>query len=520
MQEAQLNYSLGKTLNFSTRNCAILWANWSWKSSLSRKIFESNNSWNMIQFIWAQRNLTFSQWSLKWEQDENLNDKSFWFNDRQNGKLWSAHLSYFTSRESYNNIIQDDFNENLEKLFREDNNSHSDASRKYVEWESFSKPKTKADVIFSIWNGIFMNKKIEINEGKIRVIFGVSSKYEIENLSDWERSALYLIIKCMYAPENWIIIVDEGETHLNSALLHDLWDRIEDERNDCGFVYISHNIEFITSRNDCTKFWIKNFNHPEHWEIEEIQNEELPEELILQIIWSKKEKILFVEWKEHKDKQLYQRIYPEFKVIAVDSCVDVINYTKSLNISPQSYHKQYFWLIDRDFRNDTEITALESKKVFSLPVAEFENLFFREEVVKFVFDLLWKQSEFQERFANLKEKVLALKSDDTFRADFYKHYITQKFNRSLANFEITTDFEFKDDLHEINALWAGIQGSSTEDFNNFLKLLNAKWIVWKTNALNLWYWWEWYRQQVLNIFNTPRCLDFRNEFLKFMPTPR
>lgn len=518
MEEINLKYSSDKTLNFSTKSCAILWANWTWKSSLSRMILQLSNNQNNIQFISAQRNLTFKQWSLKWEQDDSLSNKTFSFDNRVNWKLWKSHLWHFFQKDSYNNLIQDDFNENLEILFRDDNNAHSNASRNHKSWK-FKRPKTKADNIFNIWNKVFINKKIAIIEWKIKVHFYKTKtdtvNYEIENLSDWERSALYLITKCIYAPEDWIVIVDEWETHLNPSLLHDLWDNIEEARPDCRFVYISHNIDFITSRNDCTKFWIKNFNHPWDWEIEEIENDNLPEELLLQIIWTKKGKILFVESKENKDKLFYQKIYNDFKIIPLDSCENVISFTKVLNQTSQNYHKKYFWLIDRDFRSEESIESLKQNSIFSLPVAEFENLFFKENVVKFIFDFLWKQTEFNQNFLKLKESVFSLKRDLNFKKDFYKNFIHQKFNQNLKNFEIWNSFEFKNDYLELNELWKNIETET--DYDNFLKLLNAKWIKWKISNLNLWYWWEQYYKQILDIFNTEKRDELKKVFLEFMP---
>lgn len=515
MEEIILKYNSDKTLSFSTKSCAILWANWTWKSSLV-KHFNDLNKNKDIHFIRAQRNLNINQWEYRAMQDDSLEKllssyslPKVW-NDLSEVHLWNEIVKNY-----HNNIIQNDFNKNIEKLFRDDTNLHANASRKWL-----VRPITKAEKIFTIWNSIFINKSIEIDEDwKIKIVFSKSktevSKYEIENLSDWERSALYLITKCIYAPENWIIIVDEWETHLNSALLHDLWDNIEDARSDCRFIYISHNIDFITSRNDCTKFWIKNFNHPWDWDIEEIENDNLPEELLLQIIWSKKEKILFVESKENKDKLFYQKIYNDFKIIPLDSCENVINFTKVLNQTSQNYHKKYFWLIDRDFRSEESIESLKQNNIFSLPVAEFENLFFKENIIKFIFNYLWKQTEFDEKFWKLKESIFSLKSDLNFKKDFYKNFIHQKFNQDLESFTIWEAFEFKNDYLELNELWKNIENET--DYDNFLKLLNAKWIKWKISNLNLWYWWEQYYKQILDIFNTEKKDEFKNIFLEFMP---
>jgi ABC-type molybdenum transport system ATPase subunit/photorepair protein PhrA len=517
MEVLKLNYGAEKLFEFSTRNCAILWTNGTGKSTLSKIINEFNNHILPIELIRAQRDLTINQGELRWIIDEDLRKS---LSSYSAPKVWnnlsSAHLQNELIKNYHNNITQTDFNRNIEQFFREDNNAHSDASRNYNGWD-FKKPNTRAEIIFSIWNNTFLDKKIGIFEWKIQIslIKGLyEKKYEIENLSDWERSALYLITKCIYAPKNWLIIIDEWETHLNPALLYELWDNIERTRLDCRFLYVSHSIDFITSRTDCSKFWIKSFTHPTNWELEEIDNEELPEELTLQIIWTKKHKVLFIESNESKDRLLYQKIYPEYKVMPVGSCDNVINFTKSLRKVSGTYNKEYFWLIDRDFRNVSQIKVLESDGIFCLPVAEFENLFFREEIVKYVFSHLWRQSEFEEKFIDLKKSVFALKTNVVFKECFYKNYILQKFNQSLSGFKLLDCFKFENDYLEVNSFWKLVEDE--EDYNNFLQVLNDKSITGK--ASELWFNWVGYRTQVLNIFNTEKSDEFREVFMWFMPS--
>ena len=503
-------------LKFSTRNCAILWGNGSWKSSLTRKILQFNNSDNKIQIISAQRNMIFKQWSLRWEQDDELNNKLFSFS-------WGLSVDYradtryagiFYREDMYNNIIQNDFNENIEKLYRGHLNLHAFSSMNYQGWD-YSKPITNADKVFQVWNHIFLDKELSFDiDWKIKVKSKIDTNivYEIENLSDGERSALYLITKCVFAPENWIIIVDEWETHLNSALLNDLWDQIESSRMDCRFIYISHDINFITTRIDCKNFWIKWFTHPSTWVLEEINNEELPEELILQIIGSKKQKILFVESDESHDKVFYQKIYDDFKIISIKSCQDVINFTSVLNSASQDYHKQYFWLIDRDLRTEEEVNALQLNKIYTLPVWEFENIFFKKEVVKFIFKYLWR-TDFEEKFSNLQEAIFSLKWDLKFKENYYKNYIHQKFNQNLASFQIGENFEFKYYYSEADKLWDLIQKEN--DYDKFLQVLNTKWVKWTISEL--WYSWNDYYSQILNLFNTEKKDDLKKVFLSFMP---
>lgn len=515
MEELNLHYSQSDSIRISTKNAAILWANGSWKSSLSKKLVSLNSN---IHFIGAQRNLTFQQWSLRGTNNKELENSLLGYDIKWVGKLQYNNLSDYIGRHDVNtnNAIQDDFNENIEKLHRDDNYTHSYSSRTHQQWTSFQKPITKADIVFNIWNETFLGKKMAINMNwDIKISTLSWESYMVENLSDWERSALYLIIKCIHAPDNDIILVDEWESHLNQALLHELRNNIEKMRQDCRFIYISHDIDFITSRSDCAKFWIKDFTYPNSREIEEIKWDNLPEELILKIIGVKKDKILFVESKEAKDHILYQRIYLDYKIIPVWSCELVIKYTESFNSINHTYNKTYYWLIDRDFRGKEQVSSLQSRKVFCLPVAEFENIFFREEIIKFLFDDLWRGVEFNRHFELISSAIFALKNNPTFKKDFYKNYITQEFNRNLWNFALEDHYKFEDDYSQADILWNHLYAES--DYSRLLLLLNAKWIkgtvgkLWFDNRKS-------YYDSIINIFNTDRWEKLRTIFLTFMPS--
>lgn len=338
-------------------------------------------------------------------------------------------------------------------------------------------------------------------------------KYKIENLSDWERVALYFLIKIIFAEKDSIIIVDEWETHLNPALLYDLWNYVEEERGDCYFLYITHNIDFALSRNDNTIFWIKSFRYPLEWKLEKIDNEEnIPEELILRIIWVKKQKILFVEWREEK---LYQKIYDDFKVISVGSCINVINYVKSFRNRSQNYNKEYFWLIDRDFRWEEEIKSLEKEKIFSLSVWEYENLFFSENIIKFLFVYLWKEEyEINNIINEIEKELKKILKEEKFKEDFYKYYVQQQFNKNLQNFNINNKDNFLNiNFDEIDCIYNGIL--KLDDVNKILEKINFKWIKWLSTKL--WYDFLSYEKQIINLFNAYKKDEFRKEFMKIMP---
>ena len=519
LEEIQLKYgnSENEIISFQTKSCAILGENGAGKSFLSKKIFELINP--KPELITAQRSLIIDARSNLSDDDERLISTAFSYTSPNIGQRMT--FVHWTNVIDKNNLIQDDFNTNLERLIREHKNEYSYVGQQVKETNNpkFAQIKTKADEIFEIWNKTFLNKIIKIDkDGKIKI----NSEYKIEGLSDGERSALYLILKCVYAPENSIIIVDEAETHLNSALLQDLWDKIENERPDCRFVYISHNIDFITSRRDCTKFWIQNFIFPDNWTISEIKEEEdLPPGLIERIIGTKKPKILFVEGEkgslEHK---LYQNIYPEFKVEPVESCENVINFTKILRNSDQKYKKDYFGLIDRDFRTDESVEKLKESKVFCLPVAQYENLFFRKEVVTYALEYSGDEEK-DEKIKDLEEELLSKIKLSNFRKVYYKNKIQQSFNQTLSTFVVGEKYEYINDYQIINSEWLEIEGIT--DSNILLKYIKgnnddkvvtdcAKSIEDGSDGKN----WKRWEERVIRIFNTDKKEEFKKVFVDFM----
>ncbi|GAH33976.1 unnamed protein product, partial [marine sediment metagenome] len=79
-------------------------------------------------------------------------------------------------------------------------------------------------------------------------------------MSDGERVVFYLIGAVISVPENSIIVIDEPEMHIHKSITKKLWDKIEQERTDCTFIYLTHDIDFASSRQEATKIWAKGFD--------------------------------------------------------------------------------------------------------------------------------------------------------------------------------------------------------------------------------------------------------------------
>jgi hypothetical protein len=222
-------------------------------------------------------------------------------------------------------------------------------------------------------------------------------------MSDGEKVTLYLIAQILQAPENGFIIVDEPEIYLHKTILTKLWDRLEQQRPDCIFVYLTHDLDFATSRN-AKKVWIKSYIHPDKWDIEDIpENDQLPEALLLELLGSRKN-ILFCEGEKGScDEKIYNCLFPELTITPVGGCFSVINYTKAFNKIPNLTTKA-FGLIDSDYHSKERLDNLEQVNIFSLSVAEVENLLLNEKFLKLLAQQLLKD---EKEIENIKNEIIS-----------------------------------------------------------------------------------------------------------------
>ena len=209
-------------------------------------------------------------------------------------------------------------------------------------------------------------------------------------MSDGERVAIYLMGQCLVAPENMRLIIDEPEIHLHKAIMHKLWDKIEEYCPSNTFIYITHDLDFATSRKDAKKIWVKSYdieNGTEKWDMQVLDDHDIiPDSLMLEVLGNRKD-VLFVEGEKGSyDSMLYSYIYDNHYIIPCHNCSKVIELTKAFNeervrglhnISVQG-------IIDRDYLSETEIEAYKGKGIYPLEVAEVENLYLLSDIQKIV----------------------------------------------------------------------------------------------------------------------------------------
>jgi hypothetical protein len=267
-------------------------------------------------------------------------------------------------------------------------------------------PDTKLDITKRIWEETLPHRKLLIGGGEIHTFpTGRSEdRYKASEMSDGERVIFYLIGEVVCAPPSSVIVIDEPELHLHKSIQARLWDAIEDQRPDCQFLYLTHDVDFATSRLKAVKICVQSFDG-KNWEWFLAPAIGIPETILLQILGSRKP-VLFVEGEATStDQQLFSHVYPDYTVIGSGGCNQVINSTSAFSAQKSLHHLECNGIVDRDTRDENEINALKAKGIFVLDFAEIENVFLDEGVLEAIAADLLKTPEFPQTMDAFKNHV-------------------------------------------------------------------------------------------------------------------
>lgn len=245
--------------------------------------------------------------------------------------------------------------------------------------------KTRLDKLADIWEMVFPGHKIVRSKGNL--LFSTEAGEDlipIDNLSQGEKAVLYYVAGVLYAMKNAVVFVDAPSLFLHPTVLKALWNSIEELRPDCTFVYNSVDVEFVSSRSENVILWVKSYNASlQEWDYEILESGEINEDIFIELVGSRKP-VLFIEGDlTHSiDARLYPLVFPDYTVKPLGSCDKVIETTRSFNGIKNMHHLESHGLVDRDRRTDLEVEYLRKKSIMVPDVAEVENLFLLEEVIK------------------------------------------------------------------------------------------------------------------------------------------
>ena len=311
-----------------TNSVILIGANGSGKSYLGAWIERQNLE--KVHRIGGQRNLNFN---------ENISLKSY---SNAMNAVFYGNENYTTNKAGYrwnNNHLTTTLLNDFESVLSAMISKHNDESREYVDLCSEAEkngtakpvvPKRIFDRLKDVWDSIFTQRTLKIKDSKFYASFGVN-EYSATNMSDGERAVLYLASQVLCVPSNKILIIDEPELHLHRSIMYHLWSELEKARPDCLFIYITHDLDFVSSHIVSDIYWVKSYDGNNNWQIEKIVSDNVPADLQAEILGSRKP-ILFVEGEKNSfDTQLYSAVYPNYHVIGCGGCSQVIMRTKAFN---------------------------------------------------------------------------------------------------------------------------------------------------------------------------------------------
>ena len=400
----------------STINYVLVGANGSGKSSFARQTRQILG--RNVAIISAQKVFYLSR----------VTDVTLGKSSRSN--VWSfQNQDKLYKNEGFSNQIEQDLNNVFKSLVEEDNECKGKFYDSYDNNKPTPKPTTTLQKVIEIWNKLLIHRKLSYSEGYLTVIPESGDSYDFMYLSDGEKAIFYYIAHVLIAQEKSYIIVDEPENHLHLALVAKLWDTLELVREDCQFIYLTHNLEFANTRTNSKKIWMKSFTSPATWDMQEIDsNKEIPQVLYMELLGSRKP-ILFCEGKNSSyDINLYTRLFPNYTVIPADGHMQVINFTRAFNASTAIHGNHAIGIIDGDFHTQEQKVKWENKNIYCVEAQEVENILCDDILLKCAKN---KYTASEDDYQKAKKRMFELLSREIEKQAV--DYATQRINEYLES---------------------------------------------------------------------------------------
>jgi len=460
-------------------NLLFVGANGSGKTRLGTWLELSSPDHNRVFRISAQKSLAMPDTTTPMAID--LAERNLIFGSPDGG---SKH--YYRWQNKPATGFLNDYEKLMVFLFSDE--TEANAKYKVVQRQSNVKvepPLTRLDKVKQAWERVLPHRELVIGGLRIQTqVRGDASKiYNSSEMSDGERVIFYLIGQCLSAPKDAIVVIDEPELHLHKSVQAPLWAEVERMRPDCLFVYLTHDVDFAVAQEGAQRVWLKSFDG-ESWDWDLLENkDDLPDDLLIEVLGSRKP-VVFVEGVNGShDVSLYREIFTGFLVFPRGSCDQVIQAVRALRANSQLHHLQVYGLIDRDRRTPSEIAALQTDNIYTLEVAEVENLFCAQEVLALVSSRLARDTatDFNQVVAQVfKQLKTEVDTQVSLRVVAEVKFRLNCFNASARGVpDLSNALQQLTQSIDIPALYAQFDGEfqtliSASDYRGLLRLYNRK----------------------------------------------
>lgn len=349
------------------------------------------------------------------------------------GTFVSLNTSY-----TLNQMLKD--NTSLMYLTREINNRTLDSYEKGI--NSCNVPRAR---LYEIFASLGLDRNIVVVKDSLFLKGDQIDQYSIDQASDGEKSIAYLIMATLLAPNDSFIFIDEPERHLNGALMRNLFDKLESERPDLRFVYLTHNIDFVESRKNVALIYLEKSEAYKKWKFKKIEDySDISLDVILGIEGTKKDIIFCEGTRSSIDCKVLECLFPEYEIQPVSSCEQVKLNTKGINGKEHLFRRKAFGLIDNDYMQTTEIESLRNDRIFAIGYNEWENFIIRSEILEYI-----NRSHLNKDLASVKSDVIE-HIKKAGKAPILSDFITKRYTKMLYATKLSYSKTLESQLDTIN----------------------------------------------------------------------
>jgi ABC-type cobalamin/Fe3+-siderophores transport system ATPase subunit len=305
------------------------------------------------------------------------------------------------------------------------------------------KDPSPVDKLNTVFKAARMAVRFRIGNRGLRAVRN-GAEYEIDQLSDGERSALFIACAVLVQDANTVIAIDEPERNLNPSIAAPLLNALITTRNDLGYIFASHDVNLISGGDINTLIYVRDSKitsmKPETREFDAkiVTEFEILDESLKRDLLGTRQKLIFVEGTTNSiDFRIYNTLLPNWKVSPKGGAQDVIDAVRALRRNHELHWVEVAGLIDRDGRPDCEVTALESDGIFALRCPTAENLLFLQKVVEAVAKKLFETEGGIDINSRMLAAETALQEALTAAApDISARLATWRINRELAEAKV------------------------------------------------------------------------------------
>ena len=292
--------------------------------------------------------------------------------------------------------------------------------------------------------------------------------YSIAQMSDGERNAAIIGATVLTLDPGTVLLIDEPERHLHRSIVVPFLAAVFTQREDCTFIVSTHELALPAANPTASVLMVRSCewegNRARAWDIDLLQpNDELPEELRLAILGSRRKVLFFEGTGTSLDLPLYNALFPDISVAASGTSTDVKRAVEGMKGSQDLHHVEAYGLIDSDGRSEDAVQALAERGVFALNVYSVESLYYCSDALDAVAarqaqslgrDLdAMKESALQAAFGALTESGIA----ERMAARRCEHLVRDQItslapdwktirDQALSDFQISLRSPFHDEL--------------------------------------------------------------------------